>query len=282
MNWMLKLSRGNKEAIDAPSILPHTKSMSSFSSISGDSFLDSSEPEAANFDDIGHPDEWNEQTVQALHQRTQFGPYKVSELKSLQQLCRALDVNRHSTSRTLSEACNPSVNLMVFAKHEFIQTRPQFKQNLRYVQDLHAAVTCKLTQSFPHIHRRHFFTTDNPPTSVAFSELIHCLLGQLTDAEMLDVHRFFMLLEHEHRQKHTEYGREQEDALRRLFDMYDLDKNGAIDLDELVQGLSENRDISVDSYVPAEILQKIMDMVDKDSNRQLDYEEFRILFAEAF
>jgi Ca2+-binding EF-hand superfamily protein len=108
------------------------------------------------------------------------------------------------------------------------------------------------------------------------------LLGQLTDSEMRDVHRFFMLLEHEHRQKRAEYGSEQEDALRRLFDMYDLDKSGGIDLHELIQGLSENSVISVDSYVPSEILQKIMATVDKDSNRQLDYEEFKNLFMEAF
>lgn len=83
-------------------------------------------------------------------------------------------------------------------------------------------------------------------------------------------------------QKPAEYATDQEDALRRLFDLYDLDKNGAIDLDELIQGLGENRDFSADSYVPAEVLQKIMDTVDKDANRQLDYEEFRNLFTEAF
>lgn len=83
-------------------------------------------------------------------------------------------------------------------------------------------------------------------------------------------------------QKPADYATDQEDALRRLFDLYDLDKNGAIDLDELIQGLGENRDFSADSYVPAEVLQKIMDTVDKDANRQLDYEEFRNLFTEAF
>lgn len=131
VNWMLKSSRGNKGAVTSSALQPHIKNMNSLSSSSGDSFPDLSEPDIVNFDDIGHPDEWDEQTVQALRQCTQFGPYKVGDLKSLQQLCRSLDVNRHSTSRTLSEACNARVNLMVFAKHEFVQSRPQFKQNLR-------------------------------------------------------------------------------------------------------------------------------------------------------
>ena len=70
--------------------------------------------------------------------------------------------------------------------------------------------------------------------------------------------------------------------MRRLFQLYDVDNSGAIDLNELIHGLGENREFSADSYVPAEMLKKIITSVDKDSNRELDFDEFRLLFTEAF
>lgn len=143
MRWILKKTPDLMQT--SPSLgLARQQSMSSLSSTSGEFYGDAS-VQIANFDDIGHPDEWGEDALVGLRERPQFGAYKVSDLLALRNICKQLDVDKHVISRTLAESCNVRVNLQTFSAHEFIQALSQFKQRLRYVHlcRLRAPASCQ-------------------------------------------------------------------------------------------------------------------------------------------